>query len=87
MDFDLLRGPFVDGDQASRRVPKIMQNDANMHLKSQQNEHKKIRIPVSQWIKQKLAIELRAKLHQNAFAFAVPDVALLEEGVPKSHKN
>ena len=51
--------------------------------KSPQNDHKKIRIPVSQWIKQKLAIELRAKLHQNAFAFAVPGFALLEKGEPK----
>ena len=47
--FDALRRPFVDLDQASRRVPKIMQNDAKMHLKSPQNEHEKIRTPVLQW--------------------------------------
>ena len=39
--FDVLQGPFVDGDQASRRVSKIVQNDAKMHLKSLQNEHEK----------------------------------------------
>ena len=39
--FDLLRGPFIHRDQASRWVPKIMQNDAKMHLKSPQNEHEK----------------------------------------------
>ena len=39
--FDVLQGPFVDGDQASRRVSKIMQNDAKMHLKSLQNDHEK----------------------------------------------
>jgi len=39
--FDLLRGPFVNGDQASRRVSKIVQNSVKMHLKSPQNEHKK----------------------------------------------
>ena len=39
--FDVLQGPFVDGDQASRRVPKIVQNDAKMHLKSLQNDHEK----------------------------------------------
>ena len=39
--FDVLQGPFVDGDQASRRVSKIVQNDAKMHLKSLQNDHEK----------------------------------------------
>ena len=39
--FDVLQGPFVDGDQASRRVSKIMQNDAEMPLKSLQNDHEK----------------------------------------------
>jgi len=39
--FDALRGPFVDLEQASRRVHKIMQNYAKMHLKSPQNDHEK----------------------------------------------
>ena len=39
--FDVLQGPFVDGDQASRRVSKIVQNGVKMHLKSLQNDHEK----------------------------------------------
>ena len=39
--FELLRGPFIDRDQASRRELKIMQNDAKMHDKSPRNEHEK----------------------------------------------
>ena len=39
--FDVLQGPFVDGDQASRRVSKIVQNYVKMHIKSPQNEHTK----------------------------------------------
>ena len=39
--FELLRGAFIYRDQASRREPKIMQNDAKMHDKSPQNEHEK----------------------------------------------
>ena len=39
--FDRLREPFIHLDQASRREPKIMQNDAKMHVKSPQNEHEK----------------------------------------------
>ena len=38
---ELLRWPFIDRDQASRRVHKIMQNDAKMHHKSPRNEHEK----------------------------------------------
>ena len=41
LHFDVLQGPFVDGDQASRRVSKIVQNYAKMHLKSLQNAHEK----------------------------------------------
>ena len=39
--FELLRGPLIHRDQASRREPKIMQNDAKMHDKSPRNEHEK----------------------------------------------
>ena len=39
--FNLLLGPFIYRDQASKREPKIMQNDAKMHRKSSQNDHKK----------------------------------------------
>ena len=39
--FELLRGPFIYRDQASRRELKIMQNDAKMHHKSPRNEHEK----------------------------------------------
>ena len=49
--FDVLQGPFVDGDQASKRVFKIVQNYVKMHLKSPQNEHEKIWPPVLQWSK------------------------------------
>ena len=47
----MLRGPFVDLDQASGREPKILQNDTKMHLKLSQNEHEKICSPVLQWSK------------------------------------
>ena len=40
--FELLRGPFIYRDQASRRELKIMQNDAKMHDKSPRNEHENI---------------------------------------------
>ena len=40
--FDVLGGPFVHRDQASRREPKIMQNCVKMHLKSSQNDSEKI---------------------------------------------
>ena len=49
--FDVLQGPFVDGDQASGRVSKIVQNYVKMHLKSPQNEHEKMRRPLLQWSK------------------------------------
>ena len=49
--FDVLQGPFVDLEQASRRVHKIMQNYAKMHLKSPQNDHEKTCAPVLQWQK------------------------------------
>ena len=39
---ELLRGPFIYRDQASRRELKIMQNDAKMHHKSPRNEHEEI---------------------------------------------
>ena len=40
--FEMLRGPFIHRDQASRRELKIMQNNAQMHHKSPRNEHEKI---------------------------------------------
>ena len=73
--FDVLRGPFVDLEHAFRRVPKIIQNYAKIHLKSQQNEHKIIWHPVLQCSKTHAAAS-HAKMHQNAFIFVVPDVAL-----------
>ena len=39
--FDVLQGPFVDGDQTSRRVFKIVQNYVKMHQNSPQNDHEK----------------------------------------------
>ena len=39
--FDVLGGPFVDRDQASRREHKVMQNCVKMHLKSSQNDRGK----------------------------------------------
>ena len=39
--FELLRGPFIHRDQASRRELKIIQKDAKMHHKSPRNEHEK----------------------------------------------
>ena len=46
--FELLWGPFIDRDQPSKRVHKIMQNDAKMHHKSARNDHEKTQIPVLQ---------------------------------------
>ena len=76
MHFDVLPGPFVDGDQASRRVSKIVQNDAKMHLKSLQNEHEIVSNPMLQWSKTHTVV-WPAKTHENAFIFVVPGVALL----------
>ena len=39
--FELLRGAFIYQDQASRREPKIMQNDAKIDQKSSQNDNEK----------------------------------------------
>ena len=39
--FELLRGPLIDRDQASRRELKIMQNYSKMQHKSPRNEHEK----------------------------------------------
>ena len=65
-DFDLLRGPFVYGDQ-SRRVPQIKQNVAKMHQKSLRSEHDKLWIPVSQWSKRTPSTDLRKCLETRAF--------------------
>ena len=83
--FDTLRGPSVHLEQASRRVHKIMQNYAKMHLKSPQNEHEKTCAPVLQWQKRHLNA-WRAGTRQNAVAFAVPAFALLPKSVAKSRK-
>ena len=83
--FDLLRGPFIYGDQASRWVPKIKQNVANMHQKSSRNEHEKIWIPVSQWSKRTPSTDLRKCIETRSF-FVVPGVALLTPCMQKSLK-
>ena len=80
--FDLLRGPFIYGDQASRRVPKIKQNVAKMNQKSPQNEHEKKRISILQWSKTH-AVAWPAKMHQIAFIFVIPGVALLTSWMQK----
>ena len=71
--FDTLRGPFVHLEQAPRRVRKIMQNYAKMHLKSPQNEHEKT-YPVTSL----------PKIHPYAFIFVVPGVALLTPRIQKT---
>ena len=83
--FGPLRWPFIDRDQASRRVPKIVQNDAKMHVKSPPNEHEKTYTPVLQWPKTH-AVAWPAKMHQIAFIFVVPGVALLTQWMQKSLK-
>ena len=45
---EFFHGPFVDLEHATIQVPKIIQNRDKMHLKSQQNEHEKIWVTVSQ---------------------------------------
>ena len=72
--FDVLGGPFVHRDQASRREPKIMRNCVKMHLKSSQNDRRKRLIPLSQWSK-KHAVAGLAKMHQNAFISVVSGIA------------
>ena len=83
--FDVLGEPFVDRDQASKREPKILQNCVKMHLKSSQNDRGKKLIPVSQWSKMH-AVAWFAKVHQNAFIFVVPGVALLTSWMKKISK-
>ena len=80
--FDVLRESFVDLEQACRRVSKIMQNYAKVHLKSPQNEHEKTCIPVLQSSKTH-AVAWPAKMHQIAFIFVVPGVALLTPWMQK----
>ena len=84
--FELLRGPFIYRDQASRREPKIMQNDAKMHHKSPRNEHEKIQIPVVQCSKTH-AVDRPAKLHENAFAFVVPVLLCVRHGCKNRSKS
>ena len=69
--FELLWGPFIHRDQASKRVHKIMQNDAKMHHKSARNDHEKTQIPMLQCSKTH-AVDRAAKLHENAFILVVP---------------
>ena len=80
--FELLRRALIHRDQAFKRVPKIMQNYAKMHRKSPQNEHEKMWISVLQWPKTH-AVARPAKMHQNAFIFVVPGVALLTPWMQK----
>ena len=62
-----------------------MQNWPKPRPKPTQNEHEKSCIPVSQ--AQKIHPNAwRAKMHQNAFIFAVPGVTLLRENVKKHAK-
>ena len=65
--FDVLREPFVDLEQASRRMPKIVQNYAKMQLKSSQNEHEKTCAPVSQWPKTHVVAGLRKYIKTRSF--------------------
>ena len=83
--FELLWGPFIYRDQASKRVHKIMQNDAKMHHKSARNDHEKIQIPILQCSKTH-AVDRAANLHENAFIFVVPDAALLTPWMQTSLK-
>ena len=83
--FDLLRGPFINGDHASRRVPKIKQNVAKMHQKSSRNEHGKMWIPMLQLSKTH-AVDRPLKMHKIAFIFVVPDITLLTPRMQKSLK-
>ena len=80
--FELLWRPFIDRDQASKRVHKIMQNDAKIHLKSPQNQHEKTYTPLWQWSKSH-AVAWPAKMHPIAFIFIVPGVALLTPWMQK----
>ena len=83
--FELLRGAFINRDQASTRELKIMQNDAKMHHKSPRNEHEKTSIPTLQWSKTH-AVDRAAKLHENAFIFVVPVLRCSNNEFSKSSK-
>ena len=74
--FDVLRLPFIYLDQASRRIPKIMQNDAKIHIKSSPNEHEKIWTSILQ-CSETQAVAWPAKMHHIVFNFVVIYVALL----------
>ena len=84
--FELLRRAFIHRDQAFKRVPKIMQNYAKMHRKSPQNEHEKMWIAVLQWSETHV-VASPAKMHQNAFIFVFPGVALLTPWIQKRLKS
>ena len=83
--FELLKMPFVDPGFPARRVWKIVQIWPKTRANPTQKDHGKTSPPVSQW-KKILPIAWRAKMHQNAFIFAVRGVALLGESVPKSRQ-
>ena len=83
--FDVLQGPFIHRDQASRRASKILQNDVKMHLKSPQNEHEKVSHPVLQWSKTH-TVAWPPNTHEHAFIFVVPGVALFTPWMQKSLK-
>ena len=57
--FDVLQGPFIHRDHASRRASKSLRNDVKMHLKSPQNEHEKTCIPLLQLSKRTPSLDLR----------------------------
>ena len=83
--FDVLQGPFIHRDQASRRASKILQNYVKMHLKSPQNEHEKVSRPVLQWSKTH-TVAGPSNTHGHAFIFVVPSVALFTPWMQKSLK-
>ena len=83
--FELLWGPFIYRDQASRRVHKIMQNDAKMHHKSARNDHEKTHIPMLQCSKTH-AVDRAANLHENAFIFVVTVLRCSKNEFSKSSK-
>ena len=66
-----------------RTSVKIMQIFPKTRSDPTSNEYKQTWILLLQWQKT-FAVHRHTKVHENAFIFVVPDVALLKHWVPKS---
>ena len=82
---ELLHGPFVYLEQASRRVRKIMQNYAKIHKNHRKISTKKCGSQSRNSKKYASSLDVPERVKMQSL-FAVPDVALLRENMQKSRE-